>query len=137
MMDIDSLWGEPSVEPAAKKRVAITKKVKDTSVGFRMQLGTCHRPGKGGTTVKVPILIAKDSRCWILRIGSQQTYPSSLVGVFKEIAQAEALQLKDDADIDDLIAHQTGVEEYICEMGRLLDQRIKEFILKSSKKTKR
>lgn len=137
MIDIDRLWGEPSVEPATKKRTAIAEKVKDTSVGFRMQLGTCHRSGSGGTTVKVPILIAKDSRCWILRIGSQQTYPSSLIGVFKEIAQAEALQLRDGADINDLIAHQAGVEERICEMGRLLDRRIKEFILKASKKTKR
>jgi hypothetical protein len=109
-------------------------KVKDTSAGFRMKLGTCKRRGKEGVVKEVPILIAKDPLCWILRIGSHQVYPTSLVGVFESIAQQEALELNADATIEELIETQRGIENRIKEMGKILDQRIREYIAKKAKK---
>lgn len=147
MIEFDSLWGEPD-EPVkgvldkvtskpkndTKKVTDKTTKTKDTSAGFRMQLGTCRRRGKDGTQQTVPILLAKDPLCWILRIGSNQTYPTTLLGVFQTVAQQEALDLRSDATIEDLIEDQRGIEERIKEMGRLLDQRIRGYIMKNSKK---
>jgi hypothetical protein len=137
MLEIESLWGaEEKPAPrkkSSKKKKTTPAKVKDTSVGFRVQLGTCRKRGKDGIR-EMPILLAKDSRCWILRIGSFQTYPTSLVGVFQTIAQEEALELNADATVEDVIAEQKAVEERIAEMGRRLDKRIREYILKAAKK---
>lgn len=135
MSGLDDMWGgdEEAPEEKAKKT---TKKVKDTSAGFRIQLGTCRRRGKEGKPETVPILLAKDPLCWILRIGSYQAYPTSLVGVFESMAQQEALELNSDARIEDLVENQRGIENRIKEMGTILDKRIREFIVKKSKERK-
>jgi hypothetical protein len=131
-MKLDDLWGEEEPKKKAKKKPKkiSPKAVKEAPAGFRIQLGTCKRRGKDGATVEVPILLAKDPLCWILRIGSSQTYPTNLVGVFTTIAQQEALELNSDATIEDLISEITAIEARIKEMGTILDKRLREFILK-------
>jgi len=140
MIGLDDIWGDEPEEkdknmPKKKTRKGSSKprKVKDTSVGFRMKLGTCMRRGKEGKAEHVPILLAKDPLCWILRIGSNQTYPSSLESVFKTISQQEALQINGDAPVEDLIDAVKKSEERIAEMGRILDKRLREYVLKRAK----
>ncbi len=136
-MELNDLWDEPRTEQAPPKRKGKApkpKKVEDTSVGFRIQLGTCRRRGKAGEIQEVAILLAKDPLCWILRIGSHQTYPTDLGLVFETIAQETALELNSDATITDLIAQTKAIEGRIKEMGTILDKRIREFIVKKSKK---
>jgi hypothetical protein len=142
MIGVDDLWGpeetpEPPKKPKKKpKKMARAAKV-EIPKGFRIQLGTCKRRGKDGKANKVPILLAKDPLCWILRIGGHQTYPTSLLGVFQSIAQQESLELNSDATIEDLMEDQRGIEDRIKEMGRILDERIRAHILGKKKKTKK
>lgn len=135
MLELNDLWEEeaPETAPEKKGKKSKPKKVKDTSMGFRIQLGTCRRRGKGGEIQEAAILLAKDPLCWILRIGSHQTYPTSLASVFETIAQETALELNSDATVEDLIAQAKTTEGRIKEMGTILDKRIREFIVKKSK----
>jgi hypothetical protein len=141
MIGIDDLWGEDE-EPKPKrakperkepKKKEKPKKVKDTSAGFRMKLGTVRRRGKEGMQ-ELPILIAKDPLCWILRIGSSQTYPVSLSSVFEAIAQNDGLELNGDTDVEDVIKETKAIEGRIREMGRILDERIRKYIVGKKKK---
>ncbi len=138
MIELDDLWGDeasekpPQTPPQKKGKQPKPKKVKDTSVGFRIQLGTCRRRGKGGELQEAPILLAKDPLCWVLRIGSSQTYPVNLASVFETIAQETALELNDESTIEDLVEHIKAIEGRIKEMGTILDKRIREFIVKKS-----
>jgi hypothetical protein len=133
MIGLDDLWGEEEEKPEPKKsKKAKPKKVKDTSAGFRMKLGTCRRRGKDGVQ-EMPILIAKDPLCWILRIGSSQTYPVSLSSVFEAIAQHDDLDLNGETSVEDAIKETKAIENRIKEMGRILDKRIREYIDKKAK----
>lgn len=144
MSGLDDMWGgdeeeapEEEPEKATKKgKKARPKKVKDTSAGFRMKLGICRRRGKEGKVQEMQILLAKDPMCWILRIGSSQTYPVFLSNVFETIAMETALELNSDAKIEDLIKDAKATEARIKEMGTILDKRIREFIVKKSKERK-
>lgn len=138
MIELEEMWGEKDEEDSPEdeeegKKGKKAEKVKDTSAGFRIQLGTCRRRGEGGVK-KVPILLAKDPLCWILRIGSYQVYPTSLVGVFEAIAQQTALELNDDFKIEDLVEETKAIEARIKEMGTILDKRFREYVTKKPKK---
>lgn len=134
MFEIDDLWEEKPKNEKRRGRKKKPKKVKDTSVGFKIELGKCRRRGKKGKIVTAPILLAKDPLCWILRIGTHQTYPSSLSVVFETIAQEKALELNANASIEDLIEEMKTIEENIRKMGEILDKRIRKFIVTNSKK---
>jgi len=142
-IELDELWGEqeeetveaapPTETRKERKKKERPVKVEDTSVGFRTQLGTCRRRGKDGKIQDAPILLAKDHLCWILRVGSSQTYPTSLAVVFETISKESALELNGDADVGALVKETRAIEERVAEMGRVLDQRIREYIDKRAK----
>jgi len=149
MSILDDLWGDETQDPLKKERRATKKGKKATKKerpavrkstsakevkGFRVKLGTCRRRGKGGIIEETPILLAKDPLCWVLRIGNHQTYPTSLSGVFDTIAQESALTINGDATVEDLVTECRGIEERIKEMGRILDERIRKYIMGKKKK---
>lgn len=99
--------------------------------GFGCCLGTLRKKMKNKTTGKLetvdaPIVIVKDPRCWILKVGNDTIYPSSLTGVFMAIANQD-IELEGLTTADEVITALAETRDRIVERIADLERRVEEW----------
>lgn len=72
---------------------------------------------------EVPVTLSKDSRCWILRIGNETTYPASLTSVFFSLAREE-MDLNGITTHEEVIGMLEDVRDSIIERVANLEEKV-------------
>ena len=135
---LSDLWGEPKpTKTTTKKKTTKSGHPRHREpeldlAGFDCSIGTARRmvrKSKDDNTLvpkNVPILVTKDRRCWVLKIGSSTTYPTSLTSVFMTIAR-EDVQLSGVSSTDDVISALEKTRDHIIEMVSGLEKKVEEW----------
>jgi hypothetical protein len=141
---LSDLWGEGEEEDKPREKEKRTRKKKKTSEhprrrapeldlkGFSCEIGTVRRmvrKSKEDATkilAEVPVVVSKDPRCWILRIGGETTYPASLTGLFLTLTKEE-FRLEGITTLEEILAAVEEARDRIIEKVATLEKKVEEW----------
>lgn len=101
-----------------KKSTPITTKPETDISGFSCDLEPIKRKGK-----PLPIHLAKDTCCWILKVGSHTMYPTSVTGLFMTLA-SEEITLSGNVTTDEVLAEIRRVRDEIFARVANLEKKV-------------
>lgn len=99
--------------------------------GFSCRLGTIKKKRMNKETHKLEIVnaevtIAKDPRCWVLRIGSDVTYPTTLTHAILALASQD-IEIEGTTTADEVIAALAETKDRIVERIADLERKVEEW----------